>query len=68
MPFSRIIRPMFGDKSKSLSEEHRESGNAAFHAGNLRQALVLYSLAVFHAPQDQREDDSFALALANRYD
>ena len=65
MPFSRIIRPMFGDKSKSLSEEHRESGNAAFYSGNFRQAQILYSIAVFKAPRAE-EGQTLALALANR--
>ena len=61
------MAPMYGDKRRDVSVGHRESGNAAFHSGNLRQALVFYSMAVFHAPQQGGSgDDSFALALANR--
>lgn len=67
----KIIKPIYGEKSKDTSQQNREAGNSAFHAGNYRQCLVLYSVAVFTAPirSDNKmgnEENCFALALANR--
>ena len=45
------------------SEVQREAGNAQFYAGNYKQALILYSMAVFRSPKNA---ESMALALANR--
>ena len=52
-------------QSRDKSEGNREAGNSSFYSGNYRQALILYSIAVFTAPQGDG-DDCFALALANR--
>ena len=52
-------------QSRDKSEGNREGGNSSFYSGNYRQALILYSIAVFTAPQDDGTD-CFALALANR--
>ena len=52
-------------QNRDKSEGNREAGNSSFYSGNYRQALILYSIAVFTAPQGDG-DDCFALALANR--
>ena len=62
MHFSLVLWPL---QSLDKSEGNREGGNSSFYGGNYRQALILYSIAVFTAPQDDGTD-CFALALANR--
>ncbi len=58
-----FVRPILGEKCAAKSAQHREAGNAAFEEGNLKQSLLLYTMAVFTAPSSSEE---FALALANR--
>lgn len=64
--FRNLIRPVYGDRNSKASVDKREAGNAAFYEGSLRQALMLYCLAVFNAPQDGGKTKEFSLALANR--
>ena len=62
----QIVKPEFGKKSAEKSKANRERGNAQFYAGNLKQAQILYSVAVFAAPPPSNKSNDMALALANR--
>ena len=46
-----IVKPDFGLKSKEKSLSNRETGNTQFYVGNFKQASILYSVAVFTAPE-----------------
>ena len=47
----QLCKPDFGKKSKEKSIANRENGNAQFYAGSYKQALILYNIAVFTAPE-----------------
>ena len=77
--FKELIKPLYGEKNATRSNEKREAGNAQFYAGNFRQAQIMYSIAVFCAKVSSSDDggdfkiqcDSnknmdYTLALANR--
>ena len=76
--FKDLLKPLYGEKNSKKSAEKREAGNAQFYAGNYRQALMLYSVAVysgkistskdndFQIEKNSNENRDYSLALANR--
>ena len=76
--FKELLKPLYGEKNSKKSAEKREAGNAQFYAGNYKQALMLYSVAVysgkistskdndFQIDKNSNENRDYSLALANR--